>query len=170
MAGTLFRVLFIIFVVGALFVTTDEQYESTKVYFQSMLRFDDSHLSSYVFYNFYFITGTILIPLHEILVFPLFNCCLPSFKSYWKCLIGVLLYFVRYLILMSLLTYTRQDLNMHSSNNNVTIPCIFYSHSGPLNHTHDGRWIFLLEFLSISELYSSMLAAYSFIVLKFHTQ
>ncbi len=147
---TLFRVLFIIFVVAALFGTTDEQYESTKVYFQSMLRFDDSRLSSYVFYNFYFIAGTILIPLHEILVFPLFNHCLPSFKSYWKCLIGVLLYFVRYLILMALLTYTRQDLNMHSSNNSVTIPCIFYSHSGPLNHTHDGRWIFLLEFLSIS--------------------
>ena len=146
---TFFRVIFVVFVISALLGTTDEQYESTKVYFQSMLRFDDSHLSSYVFYNFYFIAGTILVPLNEILILPLFNRCLPTYKSYWKCLIGVLLYFVRYLILMALLTYTRHDLNMHSSNNSVITPCIFYSHSGPLNRTHDSRWIFLLEFLSI---------------------
>ena len=45
---TLFWVLFIVFVVSALFGTTDEQYESTKIYFQNMFRFDDSYLSSYV--------------------------------------------------------------------------------------------------------------------------
>ena len=147
---TLFRVLFIVLVVAALFGTTDEQYESTKVYFQNMFRFDDSHLSSYVFYNFYFIAGTILIPLNEILIYPLFNRCLPTFNSYWKCLIGVLLYFMRYLILITVLTYTRQDLIMNSSNDSVTIPCIFYGQSGPLNHTHNSRWILLLEFLSIT--------------------
>ena len=148
---TLFRVLFLAFVISALFGTIDEQYESVKIYFESMLRFQDFRSSGFVFYNFYFVAGTILIPLHEILIYPLFNRCLPRFKSYWKCIIGVLLYFVRYLILTALLTYTRQDLNMHSSNNNsVTISCIFYSLSGPLNYTHDGRWIFLLEFLSVT--------------------
>ena len=150
---TLFRVLFIVLVVAALLGTTDEQYESTKIYFQNMLRFDDSHLSSYVYYNFYFIAGTVLIPLNEILIYPLFSRCLPGFNSYWKCIIGVLLYFFRYLILVALLTYTRQDLNVHLSNNSTVtvVPCIFYdSHSGPLNRTLDSRWIFLLEFLSIS--------------------
>ena len=150
---TLFRVLFIVLVVAALFGTIDEQYESTKIYFQSMFNFDDSHLSSYVYYNFYFIAGTISIPLHEIFIYPLFSHCLPTFNSYWKCIIGVLLYLFRYLILVALLTYIRHDLNVHSvSNNSVTIPCIFNdsaSHGGALNHSHDSRWIFLLEFLSI---------------------
>ena len=149
---TLFRVLFIVLVVAALFSTTDEQYESTKIYFQNMLRFEISHLSSYVYYNFYFITGTILIPLNEILIYPLLRRCLPGFNSYWKCIVGVLLYFSRYLILVAMLTYTRQDLNKHSSNNSIiVVPCIFYdSHSGPLNRTLDSRWTFLLEFLSVS--------------------
>ena len=115
-----------------------------------MFRFNDSHLSSFVFYNFYFIAGTILVPLNEILIHPLFNHCLPSFKSYWKCLIGVLLYFMRYLILVALLTYMRQDLTMHSSNNSVTVPCLFYSLRGPLNNTHNSWWIYLLQFLSIT--------------------
>ncbi len=149
---TLFRVLFVAFIIAALYGTTDEQYESVKIYFEGMFRFHNFRSSAgYVFYNFYYIAGTILIPLNEILIYPFFNRCLPSFKfkSYWKCLIVVLLYFMRYLILTALLTYTRQDLNMHSSNNSVTISCIFYDLQGPSNDTHDGRWIFLLESLSI---------------------
>ena len=147
---TFFRVLFIVLVVAALFGTTDESYESAKMYFNSMFRFDDSHSSGYVFYNSFFIAGAILIPLNEILLYPLFSHCLPRFKSYWKCLVGVLLYFMRYLILMALLTYTRQDLSVHSSNSSVIILCIFYSHSGPLSGTHESQWIFLLEFLSVT--------------------
>ena len=142
---TLFRVLFIAFMIAALFGTIDEQY-SIKVYF---IRMFHSFLSSYILENFYFITGTILIPLYEIFIYPFFNRCLPNFKSYWKCLLGFILYLGRYLTLMTLLTYTRQELNMHSSNINVTvIPCIFNTDYGPLSGTNDGRWIFLLGFLS----------------------
>ena len=145
---TLFRVLFIVFVIAALYGTTNEQY-SVKIYLRRMFILDHSYLSDYVYYNFYFIAGAILIPLYEIFIYPFFNRCLPNFKSYWKCLLGVILYFVRYLILMTLLTYTRQNLNMHSSNTSVITPCIFYSHYGALSGTHDGRWIFLLDYLSV---------------------
>ena len=60
------------------------------------------------------------------------------------------MYFMRYLILVALLTYTRQDLTMHSSNNSVTVPCLFYSLRGPLNNAHNSWWIYLLQFLSIT--------------------
>ena len=147
---TLFRVLFVVLIIAALFGTIDEPYESVKIHFQTMFRLDGSHSSVYVFYNFFFIAGAILIPLNEILIYPFLSHCLPCFKSYWKCPIGVLLYFIRYVILIALLTYTRQDLNACSSNNSITIPCIFYSNSGPLNGTVDSRWTFLLQFLSVA--------------------
>ena len=144
---TLFRVLFVVFVIAALYGTIIEQY-SVKIYLRRMFILDHSSLSDYVYYDFYFIAGAILIPLNEVLIYPFFNRCLPSFKSYWKCILGVILYFVRYLILMTLLTYTRQELSRHSSNTSVINPCIFYSHYGPLSGTNDGRWVFLLDGLS----------------------
>ena len=146
---TLFRVLFIAFVIAALYGTMSEQY-TTKKYFRRMFVLNHPYSSDYIFYNFYFIAGTILIPLNEIFFYPFFNHCFPSFKSQWKCFLGTVLYFLRYLVLMILLTYTRQDLNMHSSNTTVITPCIFYSRNGygPLSGTCDGRWIFLIDYIS----------------------
>ena len=59
------------------------------------------------------------------------------------------MFFGRYLTLLTLLTYTRKEVSMHSSNTSIIVtPCIFDSLYRPLSGTNDGRWIFLLDGLS----------------------
>ena len=52
---------------------------------------------------------------------------------------------------------------MHSSNNtSTTPPCMFYSHHGPLSGTQDGRWMLLLEFLSVASVLTFFIGAIEF--------
>ena len=101
--------------------------------------------------------------MNEVFIYPLFNHCL-CLKSYWKCLLGVVLYFGRCLLLIILLTYTRQNLStMHSSNNtSTTPPSMFYSHHGPLSDTQDGQWMLLLEFLSVASVLTFFISVIEF--------
>ena len=102
---TLFRVLFIVFMIAAICGAITEQY-SIQSYFTELFMLENSAVLNGIVYNFYYVAGTILVPMNEVFICPLFNHCL-HLKSYWKCLLGVVLYVGRYLLLIILLTYTR---------------------------------------------------------------
>ena len=66
-----------------------------------------SHSSWYIFSNIYAIIGTVLVPFHEINVYPLFHSCLPNLRSYIKLFVGITLRFARYALFLALITYAR---------------------------------------------------------------
>ena len=106
------------------------------------------------FGNFYFIIAMILIPLNEVVIRPLFSCCIPHTKSYWKFILGCILHLGRYVVLLVLLTSARYKVYAASpANATGTLPCVFHSTPRSLSGIVDYRWTVLSEsFLAISDL------------------
>ena len=142
---TLFRIVLVMLIGGALFGMIDEEH-SINSNFRSMFvsAISPSHYQN--FNNFYYIAGTILIPLNEILIRPFFSCCIPHIKSYWKFIIGTILHFGRYVVLLVLITSARHNI-VSSTNVTGTISCIFHSSPRSLSHIIDYRWTVLSECL-----------------------
>ena len=147
---TLFRVLLVAFLACALYGFTIEE-RSIKTNLRNEFLNSVSHSPRYIFSNFYSIIAPFLIPLHEIIVHPMFNQCLPRLKSYEKFLVGITVRFGRYVTQLGLLTYLRQHYK-HPENTlpmsyNVTLPCVFEENSWFLEKLLDYRWTILLEIL-----------------------
>ena len=101
---TLFRVVLVTMMGCALFGMANEEHSKSSN-LRSVFLSSISPSRYYNFSNFYYIIGTLLIPLNEFFLQPLFSRCLPSFKSYWKFLLGFFLRFVRYAVLLVIISY-----------------------------------------------------------------
>ena len=107
--------------------------------------------SEFLFTGFYFISGTIFIPLCEFLIYPLFHRCLLDAKSHYKFAIGALLRLGKLSVLLILLTYSRLSYSKYvGSSNNTTLPCLFHGPEGFLGAYLDYRWTAVSEFLYVT--------------------
>ena len=123
----------LVFIVGCAFfgMTTEER--SIHNNLRNMFIHALSHTPEYVFNNFYSITGLLIVPLYEIVVYPLFHSCLPTLQSHVKVYIGFTLRIVRYAIMLALMTYARQYYTHISPSSNATLSCIFYQPHDSMN-------------------------------------
>ena len=153
---TLFKVTMIAFVICAFYgMTTGGRSISTSL--RSIILNALSHSPRYIFSNLYAIIGTVLVPFHEIIVYPLFHSCLQDLRSYVKLLAGITLRFARHVLFLALITYARgkhyalEDHVMQSSN--TTLSCIFFTpHDGSdfLRDTLDYGWTVLIEIVTVT--------------------
>ena len=97
-----------------------------------------------------YVIGTILIPLCEFVIYPLFYQCLPNLKSYWKFILGTVLCLGVNVSHNALFTYARHQYLMNTtfSHENVTLQCLFQERSGSLSNVLDYRWFFIVNFFS----------------------
>ena len=63
---------------------------------------------AFLFTDIYYISVAILIPINELIIFPLFHRCILSVSCYWKVVIGIIFQVVRYIILVTLITLSSQ--------------------------------------------------------------
>ena len=147
---TFFRMLGMILIIGSVFGITEE--EILKVHLDNAFNHLQMSgcLSSFIFTNIYYITGVLLIPLNEIVIYPLFHRCLPTVQCYWKVMLGVILHFGRYIALITLITVARQNYLSGSANKNATIlnQCLFNNSSVFLHKEIDYRWFAIPQVLS----------------------
>ena len=142
---TFFRVVVIVFLGCAFYGMISKQiYVPTT----SITIFMSAVSSSpkFVFVCFYYF----LLPVNEFLIYPLFHRCLPNLKALGKFLIGALLCFVWYTILLALITYTRVHYNTTSTlhlSSNATLPCLLHGSADFLGETLDYNWAILLDII-----------------------
>ena len=68
----------------------------------------------------------ILILLNEVLINPIFHRCIPSINLHWKITFGIVLQVGRYIVLVTLVTLSRQHYIMTDElSGNSTHPCMF---------------------------------------------
>ena len=104
---------------------------------------------SYDFTIFYFskISVTVLIPLYELVIHPIFNRLIPNVKILCKMCIGILLYLSRQVLLLTLVTYARHSFIDSETSGNSTLQCLFHESPGFLETRLDNRWNILSGFL-----------------------
>ena len=149
---TLFRIFALCLVGGAIFALI-ESWSSLKLAVNSLFRNEDTIQqfskcsSEYIITGMYFISGTILIPLHELIIYPVFYRCSINTPSRWKFVTGIIIGMVRLIAYASLTIKARH--NHLVIDNNSTLQCSFYEPPGVLGTYLDYRWIALLEFLNV---------------------
>ena len=79
---------------------------------------------TFVFTDIYYITVTPLIPLNEMITFPLFRRCIPNIIRYRKPIFGIILQVIRYIALIAL-TVVAQHNNINMPYYTNTTLCIF---------------------------------------------
>ncbi len=106
---TFFKLLGMVIIAGACFGITDDDtfVQHTLETFGSQVFVDECY-SQYFFTKTYYITISLLIPLNQFVVHPLFHRCLPKISCYWKPILGMAMHTGKYIVLMILLTKTRQ--------------------------------------------------------------
>ena len=155
----LFWSLIIALVIASFYGTT--YYETTlDSQTKAVLQREDSReeslltcFSKYIYFNgTYFLTATVLIPINEFFVYPIFHRCLPYFKIYSKFIAGAIFRITKYITLIGLITYARYHYIKENAevtyHPNVTITCLFQANSGSLRNALDERWFILPQILS----------------------
>ena len=151
---TLLRIIIMVAIGTAVYSVSDEGYfTKSKVTFmfrsnRTQPRAEYSY--EFITTGFYFISGTILIPLYELIVHPLSHRILPNIKSHHKFAIGTLLRWIRLIVLLALVTYSRQTFinsKGHYSNTTVSLPCLFQEPPGFLSDYIDYRWTILSKII-----------------------
>ena len=92
-------------------------------------------------------TATILIPLHEFIVYPLLHKYFSWVKSYWKFSIGVVAQALRVIALMALELMARNNYLVQNGKNS-TLQCIFSEEKGALSSSFDIKWMVLPNILN----------------------
>ena len=93
------------------------------------------------------ITGTVLIPLHEFILYPLLHKYFSWVKSYWKFSIGVVAQALRVIALMVLELMARNSY-LAQNGKNSTLQCIFSEENGTLSSSFDTKWMVLPNILN----------------------
>ncbi len=87
-------------------------------------------MQRFLFTDTYYIAVTLLIPLNEIIIYPLFHRCTPSIKRHWKVYFGMIIQIVRYVLLVTLLTVFRKSfVETNGLPANVTSLCTTFQES-----------------------------------------
>ena len=101
-----------------------------------------------------YFSSTVLIVLHEVILYPVFHKCLPQIKSVQKLIIGTLLQLARVISLIAIEVISRQT-SIRIYGHNETIQCVFYDNqAGALSTSFNYYWMAIPDFLqSISLLF-----------------
>ena len=97
----------------------------------------------------YFIGGTAMVPLHELVVNPLFHRCLPNPRSVHKFIMGAILRIAKLATLLTLVTVARY-IYQSTSNGRGSLPCLFHGSLGFLGAYVDYRWTVLSEIIFVA--------------------
>ena len=97
--------------------------------------------------NFGQISVTVLVPLYELVIHPIFHRLIPNVKIPYKACIGALLHLSRLVLLLTLVTYARHFFINSETSGNSTLQCVFHEPPGSLETGLDNRWKFLSGFL-----------------------
>ena len=89
----------------------------------------------------------IVIPVYELIFYPLFNRCLVAVSSRTKFVFGLLLHTAAIIALMLLVVVARHCYLKYNTNSNDTIQCIFYEANGALSSSLDYQWMTIPNFL-----------------------
>lgn len=150
---TMFRVSALCFIGCAIFVFT-ETWSSLKLAVNNLFRNEatiqqfSKCSSEYIITGMYFISGTILIPLYELIFYPVFHHCLVNTQSSWKFISGAIIGMVRLIAYASLTIKARH--NHLIIDYNSTLQCSFHEPPGVLGTYTDYRWIALLQFFNVA--------------------
>lgn len=148
---TLFRVAILCIIAGAMFALA-ESWSSMKLAVNSLLRNEEAIQkfnkcsSDYIITGMYYISGTILIPLYEFLIYPIFYRCSINIKSTWKVVTGAIIGMVKLIGYTSLTIKARY--NHLEIDSNSTLHCSFHEPAGVLGTYIDYRWTAVLKFLN----------------------
>ena len=93
------------------------------------------------------ISVSVLIPLYELVIHPIFHRLIPNVKIPYKACIGALLHLSRLVLLLTLVTYARHFFINSETSGNSTLQCVFHEPPGSLETGLDNRWKFLSGFL-----------------------
>ena len=142
---TLFRIVLVIVIGSALYSIVD-----TSTIYQ-IFRSDTNHQSlgecsgKFFITRIYFVCGIILIPLHELLIYPVSHRLITNIRSFHKFATGAILCWIELIVIIAIITYSRQ--NYIQRNRNETIACLFYETPTVLGDYIDYRWTILPEFI-----------------------
>ena len=95
---------------------------------------------------FHYAQITLLIPLHEFIIYPLLHKYYPSIKIYQKILAGILIQIARVMILMTYDIMARKAF-LERYGHNITVT---YNQPGSLSWTSINKWMAIPNFLSVS--------------------
>ena len=116
---------------------------------QSTIRSMTECSTDLIFTGFYFISGTLLIPLYELLIYPLFHKYLPNVTSLCKYALGAILRLAKLTVFLILVTCSRLNFSKDVEiSKNSTLPCLFHQPTG--TSYLDYRWITVPEFIYAS--------------------
>ena len=106
--------------------------------------------------------GTMLIPLHEFVVYPLLQKCLSCVQSYhWKLSVGVIISQIAKVIALMVIDVTAR--HSYLEYNNVTIQCIYSEESGTLSSTFNMKWMIFPHFLNAVSMINFFIGVCEFI-------
>ena len=125
---TFFRALGPVLIVGFIISVSHESSLLSRIFGQTTLVKNntyqlDKFSYTFIFAEMYYIAGSLLIPLNEIIIHPIFQRCTPRFLRTYKAVIGVMLEVVIYILMIVFITFSRQ--HYMDVNQNTTLPCIF---------------------------------------------
>lgn len=94
-----------------------------------------------------FLSGTIAILLHEILIYPILNKCMKV-KSHWKVFWGIVFQLGAYIIFISMLTSAKKmSFETTRLHNDTSIDCLFHASAGSLANIIEYKWFIIPEVL-----------------------
>ena len=169
---TFFRVLSVIAIASLIFVLS-ENWTSSKSKFHSLFRNEDNIQSfsecsyDYLITGIYFISGTAIIPLYELIFYPLFRKCLPITQSIIKFTLGSFLALARQTIKLVLVIMARKRyyniVNIGNNSSNVTLECALNESVGVLGTYIDYRWTALHEIMNAASDLMMMIGGLEFL-------
>ena len=92
--------------------------------------------------------AAILIPLYEILIYPIFYKCTPRMESQRKVLLGMVALIVKLLTLMAYYNVISRHNSLQMNGPNKTTPCLFETSNSMLSKSFNDKWIAVPDFLS----------------------
>ena len=133
---TFFRGLGLVIIVSAVLGMTDEK-NFQRTLLKIEMKDEKMEFCPLMFFFtdiIYFIAVMFMIPLNEMIIFPIFHRCMPRITSYGKTAIGMILQFGRYITLITLTAVTRHNNYTNMPHTNITL-CIFQENPNILNDT-----------------------------------
>ena len=116
----------------------------------------NNHIDLHILY------GTILIPIHEFIIYPLLHRYFHFVNNHCKFLLGVVLQIIRIVALM-LIEFEASHLYIRHYGSNITMQCIFWEEDGALSSTVNSWWMAIPNILSSMSLILLGVGAYEFL-------
>ena len=150
---TFLRALVPVLIVSSVFGMMDEVDIHTVILgkrAQDLLNYSLSKcIYTATFIDMHYIPCAVMIPLNEVVIYPLFQRCLPrilkSFQS--KVVIGMILQVVRYIFMVLFVTLYRQKYMKTEEFTNNTLACIFHE-SNPSTTVYNFRFYAITDIIS----------------------